>query len=106
MDFLGEHIIPKLKAVENLVLIGCSPILQDWLGNYWRDRPQNMNMILDYSDKCKSELEYFIDVSKWSEDEIQKFTIDNIHLSPEGFNYIHQLIKAKLSLVFTKEGGR
>ena len=105
MEFLDEHVIPNLKAIDNLILIGCNPILHNWRGNYWRDRPHNMNMVLDYSNRCKSELEYFIDLSKLSENEIKTLTIDNIHLSRDGFRYLHQLINAKLSVILAKGEG-
>jgi len=101
--FLAEHILPKLSAISNLILIGCSPVLSDWRGNYWRDRPQNMNMILDYSARCKAEIEHFIDLSTLSNEEIMKFTIDNIHLSPAGFDYVLQLILAPLNSILSNK---
>lgn len=101
-SFLTEHILPKLQAIENLVLIGCSPVLTEWRGNYWRDRPKDMNMILDYCAEYKAGLEHFIDLSQLTRDEIMNYTIDNIHLSQAGFKYVYQLIKAKLDVLLAK----
>ncbi|WP_448213044.1 hypothetical protein [Colwellia sp. MEBiC06753] len=84
--FLTEQVLPQLLAINNLIMIGCSPVLENWRGNYWRDRPQNMNMILSYSAHCRAKLEHFIDLSTWSESDIKANTIDNIHLSQSGFD--------------------
>lgn len=95
--FLTEEIIPQLTAIDNLIMIGCSPVLTDWHGNYWRERPENMNMILDYSTICKEHLPQFIDYSHWSPEQIKHFTVDNIHLSHAGFCESLKQIKSQLA---------
>ncbi|REL26126.1 hypothetical protein DXX93_05730 [Thalassotalea euphylliae] len=95
--FLQEQVIPKLQAIEPLIMVGCSPVLTSWHGNYWRDRPQNMDMILDYSAVCRDNLANFIDYSAWDEQTVKQNTIDNIHLSNKGFDETYSQIKTKLA---------
>ncbi|WP_042150743.1 MULTISPECIES: hypothetical protein [unclassified Pseudoalteromonas] len=102
--FLKDSIIPQLKNIPNLIMVGCSPVLSDWRGNYWRERPNNMNMILEYSNICKQSLNTFIDLSTWSSEEIKLNTIDNIHLSQQGFNHVHKLLKAELDKLLLNRG--
>jgi len=101
---LKDSIIPQLKNIPNLIMVGCSPVLSDWRGNYWRERPNNMNMILEYSNICKQSLNTFIDLSTWSSEEIKLNTIDNIHLSQQGFNHVHKLLKVELDKLLLNRG--
>lgn len=94
--FLQQSVIPKLLEVENLILIGCSPVLTDWQGNYWRERPKNMEMILAYSALCQAKITHFVDYSAWTAEQIKTYTIDNIHLSQAGFDLTHKEIKRHL----------
>jgi hypothetical protein len=98
-SFLKKQILPKLQAIDNLIVIGCSPVLTDWRGNYWRDRPNDMNMIIDYCSEYKVALANYIDMSELTREEIMEYTIDNIHLSQSGFNYVYHLIKVKLDVL-------
>ena len=95
--FLTDEVIPLLQQIDNLIMIGCSPVLTDWQGNYWRERPANMDMILDYSAICRTSLLHFIDYSEWTSDEVKCFTIDNIHLSEQGFDKTYSHIKEQLA---------
>jgi len=101
-EFLISDILPKLKKIDNLLFIGCTPVLSDWRGNYWRERPHNMNMILDYSKICKENLDNVIDLSTLSENEVKSYTIDNIHLSKVGFDYVYRLIQPELEKLVNK----
>ncbi len=104
VGFLTNEVLPKLKAIDNLIMVGCTPVLSEWHGNYWRERPANMNMILDYSAICQEQLEHFIDYSSWSIDDIKTNTIDNIHLSSAGFDVVFNDIKSQLyTLGFQQE---
>ncbi len=44
-----ENILPELREINNLIWISCNPVLKDWLGNYKKKRPDNMNIVLDFS---------------------------------------------------------
>ncbi|MFT7420413.1 MAG: hypothetical protein ACI9QN_001338, partial [Arcticibacterium sp.] len=87
----------KFIKIPNLIWISCNPVLLGWRGNYRRDRPQNINLVNDFSEEM---CEYLsgkekIDLTKWSADEVKKYTCDNIHLSNHGM----ELIKKCLNLI-------
>lgn len=96
-SYLIEHVIPALKRIDNLVMIGCSPVVEHWRGNYWRDRPHNMNMILDYSAMMQKEIFNFVDISMWDEQQVKTFTVDNIHLNAAGFEVVYEALCCELS---------
>lgn len=91
--FLENYILKELKQIDNLIYIGLNKVLDNWDGNYNKKRPQNINTILDFNSILIDSLENIIDISSWSEEEIKKYTVDNIHLSSNGFKHIKEEIK-------------
>ncbi len=89
-------IIPKLKLIKELVFIGCNPVLLDWRGSYWQDRPQDINSLLDYCEIAKKEIKNTIDLSEWSPEDIKTYTDDNIHPNKQGYskltNYLQRFL--------------
>ncbi len=96
IDYLKNHIIHRLLEYKNLIYIGINPVILDWRGNYFRDRPDNINIILKYNEVLVSMLSS-IDISKWDEKQIKDLTVDNIHLSANGMNYLKREVKNKLN---------
>lgn len=95
MDFIYNNNLSKIK---NLIWIGINPVLKEWDGTYWNSRPEkiNDNLILDEFIGNKSTSN--ISLSKWNPSEIKKYTVDNIHLSAEGFKAIYSEINERLKL--------
>lgn len=87
-----KYIIPALKKIPNLIWIGSNKVLQNWRGNYWKDRPKNMNITVKYSQVFVDNLENTINLLEWSATDIQKYTYDNIHPNRSGSNYIYEKI--------------
>lgn len=90
-DFLEHEIIPLLEKIPNLIYIGCNQILSDWRGNYWQDRPRDINKVLmSYNMAMLTCLKdkYTINIAEWGENEIKNYTVDNIHLNQRGYNII------------------
>lgn len=87
-DFLKKYILQKLIKIDNLILIGSNHILENWIGNYNKKRPANINIIQEYNKVLVDNLQKTVDISHWDEVEIRKYTVDNIHLSSVGFGYI------------------
>jgi hypothetical protein len=96
LDFLKKYILRELKLIDNLIYIGSNRILDNWLGNYSKERPKNMNEIIKYDRLILDTLKYSIDISNWTDSEIKKYTVDNIHLSSEGFRYLENELEIKL----------
>lgn len=98
--FLKEIIIPILKGKENLIYVGINPVLTYWNGNYWRERPSSINKQLLLDKFILQELDKCVDISCWEEDDIKRYTVDNVHYNSEGLKFIgfrvNQLI-AKLN---------
>lgn len=91
-------LLPKLKEIKNLVWISHNKIVSDWNGNYWKDRPKNIHIIEEYAKLFLQELgkENCIDLMSWSNDEIKKYTLDNMHLTKIGSDYVYKEIVKKI----------
>ena len=85
----------KKKIQDKLIFINSNYILEEWEGNYTTinplGRPKNINIINQYVDLNKKLFSTIINLD-WSGDEIKKYTIDNMHLTYEGSEYIHDKI--------------
>ena len=89
LDMLEYKLIPILKKIPNLVWISSNKIVPNWNGNYFKQRPSNINLIEKYSELMAKQLPWVIDLNGWDNDEIKKYTCDNMHLSKEGNDYIY-----------------
>tara|TARA_R110001592_G_scaffold117919_2_gene320165 strand:+ start:241 stop:1035 length:795 start_codon:yes stop_codon:yes gene_type:complete len=83
------------RYIKKIIYISINPVLNDWSGNYWRKRPDNINSQLELDNVLKRKMTNIIDLSSLSKEEIMKFTSDNVHYTKEGFKYIYN----KLSII-------
>ena len=86
--FLKEVLLPRLKKIDNLIYIGINPVLLDWRGNYWRDRPNMINAQLKLDEQVRDNLVHVVDLSQWEPKEIKRYTVDNVHYNALGMRYI------------------
>lgn len=98
MEFFKKEILTKLQSIDNMIYIGCNKVLQDWNGNYWRNRPKDINILLDYNNVIEHSLheKNKISIINWTEADIKENTVDNIHLNKNGFNIIANKLKSKI----------
>jgi hypothetical protein len=97
LDMAEKNIIPRLQSIPNLIWIGINKVDKAWRGNYWKDRPQNINIIEDYSSLFSSKLPNSIDLlNLWKLEHIQHYTFDNIHPSKYGSDFIYNEIINRL----------
>lgn len=92
-SFLTNNIIPRLLDIPHLIYIGCNPVLYNWRGNYWQNRPQELSSILmDYNALMLQELKEksIVNIEAWGEKEIKDYTVDNIHLNNNGYKVISE----------------
>lgn len=89
LNMLEDFLIPELKKIPNLIWISSNKIVPDWNGNYFKERPSNINIIEKYSEKMTEKLPWVIDLNKWDFEEVKRYTCDNMHLSKEGNDYIY-----------------
>jgi len=98
IDMGVKYLIPILDKITNLIWVSNNPLYggngEKWVGDYWRHRPKNMGMINDYSKEYINNINNIkiIDNTNWTDEEIKKYTIDNIHYTKKG----HELIKEKI----------
>lgn len=100
-----KYLVPELEKIPNLIWISNCPLVggngETWRGNYWRARPKNIGIINDFSIEYIKHMKNtkVIDTTNWSENEIKKYTIDNMHYNNDGhlyiFNKIQELIIQK-----------
>lgn len=80
---LVPKIVNKLNSINNLIWISCNPIDLNWRGNYFRDRPENINYVNEVSKSLisheKNNNFHVIDHTNWNLEEVRKYTCDNIH---------------------------
>lgn len=97
LDMAKNSLLPRLKQIPNLVWISCNRILSTWNGEveHAKERPPNIfDIVEDYTELFIEELEYVVDVLKWDEDEVRKYTHENVHLNESGSDYVYyELVK-------------
>ena len=89
IEMLKNSLIPVLKKIPNLVWISSNKIVPDWNGNYFKQRPSNINLIEKYSEIMAKQLPWVLDLNIWNYEEVKMYTCDNMHLSKEGNEYIY-----------------
>lgn len=78
-----------------VIWIGCNKILSNWDGSYWRKRPDDSFVISEYSKVFEEIIPNVVSLAHWNEDDIKRYTCDNVHLTESGFTYIRdRLIQA------------
>ena len=40
-----QAVAEKFNKIENLIWVSCNPVDLNWKGNYFRERPKNINMV-------------------------------------------------------------
>ena len=92
-----DAIIPRLKKIPNLLFVGGTKIVPKWRGNYWRDRPENLNMSEDFFRSFEKELSHSIDFMHWTDEQIKAYTYDGIHPNQIGSDIIFEEIIEKIT---------
>jgi len=81
---MAEKVAREVEKISELLWIGCHGLVAGWRGNYWKDRPADMPVILDYSRLFSHRLKNAISLEDWSDDLIMRYTYDNVHLNTAG----------------------
>lgn len=96
IDFLKDIVIPKLLAIPGLIWINSNHFVPNWNGNHSKGRPANIDEVVSAYDHIVSSMLNTIDLKGWSNEEVMKFTVDNIHFSKVGFKEVQNRIFQKL----------
>ena len=102
---MTEQVARYLAGIEHLIFINSNRILGDWNGDYFKDRPQNMNITHQYCDIFSKYIpsHRLIDLRVWDEESVKLNTCDNIHLSESGSEYVLRECKRKLANLNTPD---
>ncbi|MBL7899008.1 MAG: hypothetical protein JNJ99_10765 [Crocinitomicaceae bacterium] len=93
-EFMVDLISQELNKIPNLIWIACNPVVDGWLGNYNKPRPENLGIVSEKSKKVIQNLKNVkvVDITNWTESEIKKYTCDNVHLTIDGMRFLEQKI--------------
>lgn len=92
-----ENLLPLLKQIPNLIWIGGNPILTDWRGNYWKDRPGNIKIVEEYFNLFEKELPNTISLMNWQREDVMENTFDNIHLNKKGSDLVFNMLESEIN---------
>jgi hypothetical protein len=98
LSMLEESLIPKLRKINNLIFISSNNFCRNWSGDYPKARPENISIIEDYSRLLCEKLDNVINLHQWTDQQVQRYTCDNLHLSADGNNWVYQRILEALGL--------
>ena len=97
IDIFEKIIIPYLqKFNKKLIYINTNSVVENWEGNYLLvnkyGRPKNINIISEYSKLTLNKFDNVINLLEWNDNDIKKYTVDNMHLTFEGSEWIYNKI--------------
>lgn len=97
LDSHKNIIVPYLQQLKDkLIFINTNKIVPNWEGNYLRvnpiGRPKNINIVSDYSKETLNKFSNLINLLEWNDEEVRKYTVDNMHLTLEGSEFIYKKI--------------
>jgi hypothetical protein len=101
LDMLETHVIPYLKQTfgERLIFINSNRLVPGWEGDYLLKnpdgRPKNIRILELYSERMNDHFDC-INLLKWSNRQIQRFTVDNMHLTHAGSEWIYERLMKRL----------
>lgn len=96
---------PLLSSYKNIIFINSNRVVEGWEGDYKRGRPKNISIISEYSHVISGFFpqERLVDISSWTDTQIQKYTCDNMHLTKEGSDWIFNKLIEKMGVDIMNE---
>jgi hypothetical protein len=99
-EFLEDEILPELTALPRLVWINANHFVPGWNGNYTRGRPTNIDEVVSEFDAImEKHLPRIVDLKTWTPDQVQRFTIDNLHFTQHGFDHVFDLVDQAIGAI-------
>jgi hypothetical protein len=97
-EYLAGEIIPELIAIPNLTWISSNHFVPGWEGNYTRGRPANIEQVVQGLDaQMRAAIPDVVDLSDWTPEQVRVRTVDNIHLSREGFREVAATLNTRVT---------
>lgn len=94
-----EKLAPRLAEIPNLIFINSNRFVPGWEGDYTKGRPKNIGITEAYSRAICDSLpkDRVIDLLQWDARRVTEFTCDNLHLTKEGSDWIHDEIIERIA---------
>jgi hypothetical protein len=97
--YLEEALIPRLLEIPRLVWISSNPFVRGWEGES-SGRPANIGEVVGRYDRVMSaRMPTVVDLRHWTDDEVRRYTTDNIHFTREGFRAVAGLLRERLDAI-------
>ena len=98
IDMANAFLLPRLKTIPNLIWITSNRYIREWKFNrsaFKQHVPENINIIIDYARLFEKHLN-IVDLTELSDDEIKKYSFDNIHFNLAGHEFLYDKIVKKI----------
>ncbi len=99
LDMAKHCLLPLLKRIPRLILIGGNRIVPGWRGNYWKERPANTSIVEQYFTLFASTLDHVVNLMAWNYDKVRQHTFDNVHPNKTGSDYIYEQLLQQIDEV-------
>ena len=92
-----ECLIPRLQKIPNILWILSNRYVHHWPNcRKYKYHPKRINeTIMAYEELYKKHFDV-IDLTKWTDEEIKKYTYDNVHFTKEGNDLVYNMLIEKL----------
>ncbi len=100
LEMADRHLLPRLKALRNLVFVNSNRFVPGWNGDHARGRPANIALTEQYSQLFRDRLgaASTVDLLTWSYTDIKRLTCDNIHFTKEGSDLVYDEICERIGI--------
>ena len=96
-EYLEDTLLPVLASIPNLLWMTTNDFVPGWDGNYSRGRPVDIAArIAEFESRMRPVLSNVVDLHTWQAADVRRFTVDNVHLSPRGFDEVTRVLDAAL----------
>ena len=103
-DFLEQILIHLIRISKDtkILWLGINTVDVTWNGNYPKKRPTNINMIVKYQQYIEQYLSShhtnidYINIDKIENFNLKLHTLDNMHLTKEGFSFFYTFLQKRL----------
>jgi hypothetical protein len=96
-EYLEDTLLPALMSVPNLLWVTTNDFVPEWEGTYARGRPVDIAVrIAEFESRMRPALANVVDLHTWRAADIRRFTVDNVHFSPCGFDEVTRILDSAL----------
>lgn len=100
--YLDDVLVPRLRAIPHLVWVSTNDFVPGWEGNYTRGRPVDIGRrIAEFEAQLRPALSHVVDMHVWSDEDVQRFTIDNVHYTRSGVTEMTRVLRSELDQILS-----